>query len=252
MISIASACAPEAEIRLYPISPNPNATHDYASAVELAKAVSKAAGDKNDIIATSLSFPLDVPFLKEACQSAYLKNIVIIAPGGLLGRGNSEPPFSYPAHFKSAIAVSGVLWDRKNKLVPWDLTAPSNCTLVASPAAADKGSAPSMAIAAASTAGLAALIASKLPKTEKDLPGQYVQRIREILAKSANPRLLGFLSFNPAVGYGLIDAQKTIEEGVPAYKKKMQKIDEDFKKRMEQRTKEQAEASRKESSGKKK
>jgi hypothetical protein len=248
MISVVSACAPEAEIRIYPIAPNPNATHDYSSAVDLARAVSKAAEDKNDIILTSLAFPLDVPSLKEACQSAYEKNIIIIAPGGPRAAGNSEPPFFFPGHFKSAIAVSGVIWDRKNKLVPWESTAPSNYTTVASPAAAERDSAASMTTATATTAGLVALLASKLPKTGKELPGQYVQRIREILANSANPRLLGFQSFNPAIGYGLIDAQKTIAVGVPAYEKKMQKIEEDFKKRMERRAKEEEEAARKKSS----
>jgi hypothetical protein len=95
------------------------------------------------------------------------------------------------------------------------------------------------------TAGLAALVSSTLPKTGQELPGQYVERIREILAKSANPQILGYKSFNPKTGYGLIDAQKTVGEGVPAYRKKMKQIEDDFKKRMERSAKEEKEAATK-------
>ncbi len=243
--SVVSACAPEAEIRIYAISPGPNALHEYLPADQLARAISRAAEEKNDIILTTLLFPSDFPFLKRVCQSAHEKNIIIIAPGNPFAPENPEQPAAFPSHYSSALAVAGVVWDKQNNLIPWDAAASSHYVSVAAPAAAERNAVPSQALSAAMTAGLAALVSSTLPKTGRELPGQYVERIREILAKSANPQILGYKSFNSKIGYGLIDAQKTVGEGVPAYRKKMKQIEDDFKKRMDRRAKDQEEAATK-------
>jgi hypothetical protein len=98
--------------------------------------------------------------------------------------------------------------------------------------------------------GLAAILSPHIPKTGKELPGQYVQRIAEILHKSADPKILGFATFDPRIGYGLIDAEKAVGPAVLTYTKKMNELDETFKKRMAQRAKEAEEAARKDAAEK--
>jgi hypothetical protein len=95
--------------------------------------------------------------------------------------------------------------------------------------------------AAAVAGSLAALISSKISKTENELSGQYFQRIYDILTKSANPVPVGFKSFTPKAGYGLIDAGMSVGQGLKIYLEKMRKIDENFKKRLKERQKQEEE-----------
>ena len=251
MALMASRFAPEAEIRTYRTGGGPDSPYEYWPAMELAQAIYKAADDGNDFILTGAAFSGDFPFLKQACQSAYLRNVVIIAPNGLLPSGKAEERPAYPAAYNSILAVAGAAAEGKGRPLPWALSSPSKSTSVAAPAFPGAGIPPSNAYAVSACGGLAALLSPHIPKTGKELPGQYVQRIAEILQKSADPKILGFATFNPKIGYGLIDAEKAVGPAVQTYTKKMNELDDTFKKRMAQRAKEAEEAARKDAAEKK-
>ena len=65
------------------------------------------------------------------------------------------------------------------------------------------------------------------------------------MKKSADPKILGFATFDPKIGYGLIDAEKAVGPAVQTYIKKMTELEDYFKKRMAQRAKEAEEAAAK-------
>ena len=250
MALMASRFAPEAEIRTYRTSGGPDSPYEYWPAMALTQAIYKAADDKNDFILTGAAFSGDFPFLRQACQAAYLRNVVIFAPNGLLPSGKARERPAYPAAYNSVIAVAGATAEGKGRPLPWALSSPSKSTSVAAPAFPGAGIPPSNAYAVSACGGLAAILSPHIPKTGKELPGQYAQRIAEILHRSADPKVLGFATFDPRIGYGLIDAEKAVGPAVQTYTKKMNELDETFKKRMAQRAKEAEEAARKDAAEK--
>ncbi len=250
MALMASRLAPEAEIRTYRTICSPDSPYEYWPAMELAEAIYKAAADGNDFILTGTALSGDFPFLKEACQFAYLHNVVILAPNGLLPAGKAEGRPAYPAAYSSTIAVAGAAGEGKGRPIPWALSSPSKATAVAAPAFPGAGLPPSNAYAVSACGGLTAILAPNIPKTGKEYPGQYVQRIAEILKKAADPKILGFATFNPKIGYGLLDAEKALGPALRTYTQKMNELDANFQKRMAQRAKEAEEAARKDAAEK--
>ena len=220
MALIASSCAPEAEIRTYRTSCNPDSPYEYWPALELAQAIDKATQDGNDMILTGAAFSRDFPFLKEACQSAYLRNVLIFAPNGLspTGEGRLYAGLSGGLQFGHRSGRGRLRQGRSSgSLDPLHRLA---IHLGNRSSLYRRGISPSNAYAVSACGGLAALIAPKIPKTGNELPGQYVQRIAEIMKKSANPEILGFRDFNPKIGYGMIDAEKAVGPEVRTYIKK--------------------------------
>lgn len=263
MAAIVSAYAPEAEIRIYKIEYAQNPPYPFWPAMQVSQAIHKAVNDKADIIILSSGFSSDFKFLKDACQFAYENNVIIVAPNNCCPGCNPGKACYFPAHYNTTIAVVGVIPGQGNKPVFLEKSVVSNFTSVAAPAFLGKlegGESAdtkdrivhSNSWAAAVVGSLAALISSKIPITEKELSGQYFQRIYEILTKSANPSLLGFKSFTPKAGYGLVNAEMSVNQGLKAYLEKMRKIEEEFKKRMEERAKQEEEEKKKESKKKKK
>jgi hypothetical protein len=250
MALIASRCAPGAEIRTYRTGGDPDSPYEYWPAMELAQAIYKAAQDGNDIILTGAAFGRDFPFLLRACQFAYLQNILIFAPNGFSRSAKADDRPAYPAAYSSVIAVAGTGYKMGNRPAPWALSSPSKSTAVSAPAFVGAGIPPSNAYAVSACGGLAALISPRIPKTGKELPGQYVQRIAEIMKKSADARMLGFADFNPKSGYGLVDAEKAVGPAVQTYIKKMNDLEDNFKKRMALRAKEAEEAAQKDAAEK--
>jgi hypothetical protein len=45
-------------------------------------------------------------------------------------------------------------------------------------------------------------------------PGEYVQALMSLVRESANPQAVGFEGFSPECGYGMSDAEKTIERAI--------------------------------------
>jgi subtilisin family serine protease len=239
MAALAAWCAPGAEIRIYKISDHSGQPYEYWPAYELAQALYKAVDDGCDIVITGAAFGHDFDFLAEACRDAYLRNVTIFAPNGLIGSatpGATEEIPCFPATYNTVIAVAGAGGTGAG-LKPWTSSAPSKSTAVTGPAFIGRNLPPSNAYAAAVAGGLAALVMPGLPRTDKELPGQYVQRIAEVLKKSADAEILGFGTFNAKIGYGFIDATKTLGAGLDAYIKRRTEIDDNFNKRMAQRAK---------------
>ncbi len=235
MTALASRCAPEAQIRIYKVFAPPS-PFPYWQAMELSRAIRRATEDKNDIIVTGVSLGRNFEFLKQACQFAYERNVIIVAPNNDLTSDNPEVGSAFPAHYTSAIAVAGAISASQGSASLWDKSAPSHHTLVAAPASFSGVN--SHAFAAATCAGLTGLISAALPRTERDLQGQYVQRMMEILAKTADPQAFGFKSYDAGTGYGLIDAAKAVGPGLQAYIKKMNAVEANYQKRMAERQKE--------------
>lgn len=247
LASIVAACAPEAEIRTYKIVADANSPYEYWPAMELAQSIYRATNDGCDIVLTGAVFSRDFSFLKSACQWAYYRNVVIVAPNGSPRPGISDDAPGYPCGYNMVLAVAGAAADG-----PWPLSASSKRTLVAAPASFIPGMAPSNVCAAGAAGSLAALVSTKVPKTGKEYPGQQVQRVFEILKKSADSGILGFRTFDSRVGYGLINAENAVGAAADAFIVKMNKTDEHFAKRLAERAKQQEEAASKEAESKKK
>jgi|GEM_PF-380947 len=235
LAAIVAWCAPGAEIRTYRISALPGQPYEYWPAFELTQALYRAADDGCDIVITGAALGRDFPFLKEACRSVYGRNIIIFAPNGIVDSASPSPAVAYPAAYNTVIAVAGADDTTGPGLRPWGPSAAAKETAVTGPAFAAPGLQPSNAYAAAACGGLAALLSPEIPRTGKELPGQYVQRIAEILKMSANPKVLGYGTFDVKIGYGFLDAAKTLGSGLQTYIQKMNQLDEDFKKRMARR-----------------
>jgi hypothetical protein len=251
LAAIVAWCAPGAEIRTYKISALPGQPFEYWPALELAQALYRAADDGCDIVITGAAFGRDFPFLKEACRSVYERNVIIFAPNGLVEPGSKGPAAAFPAAYNTVIAVAGADDTGGSGLRPWGPSAPAKETAVTGPAFAAPGLPPSNAYAAAASGGLAALLSPEIPPTGKELPGQYVQRIAEILKTSADPKVLGYGTFDVKIGYGFLDASRTLGSGLQTYVKKMNQLDEEFKKRMARRAQMAEEAAKHEAEMKK-
>jgi subtilisin family serine protease len=252
LAAIVAACAPETEIRTYKIVADPGSPFEYWPAMELAQSIYKATEEGCDIILTGAAFSRDFPFLREACQWAYYRNVIIVAPNGVSRPGGSDAAPAYPSTYNMVLAVAGVTLDKGGRPAPWLSSAGVKETIVSAPAFFVPNMLPSNAYAAGAVGGLAALVSTKVPKTGKEYPGQQVQRVVEILKKSADPGILGFRTFHPRVGYGLINAENAVGSAAQAFIQKMNQTDEHFIKRMAERAKEQEEADRKEAEAKKK
>ncbi|MBN1222730.1 MAG: S8 family serine peptidase [Candidatus Aminicenantes bacterium] len=250
--SILASASPGSEIAIYKIIDDQKSGYAYWPAMQTAQAIYKAVYDGMDALLVTSVFDIDFEFLKEACQFAYEKNVIIVCPNGGYMDINPEKAHQFPAHYPTTIAVAGVVPDRRNAPVPWNRSGVSHYLSVAAPAfigdfmklqALDTASSVrDNTWAAAFTCGLVALLSSKIPKTGEELSGQYFQRIYEIMTHSADPRILGFKNFHAKTGYGLIDAEKSVGEGLQTYLEKMKSIEDNFKKRMAELEKREQEA----------
>lgn len=249
---IISKCAPKADIHIYRIAGDAEPAYSFWTAYQLALAIDRAAADGNDIVVIGFVLDRDFCFLKKSCQEAYRRNVVLIAPSGSFSTGNPETEASFPAHYNSVISAVPVVPDGQGKPVVWDKAAASHHAVISAPAVFLKGSAVDPSMASAAVGGLSALIAERIPKTSRDLSGQYVQRIYTVLTKSADPAALGFTCFDSRIGYGLIDAASATGKTVQAYLIKMKQTDEEFDKRMKKRSQEYEAQKKREAAEKKK
>ena len=233
--TLVAAAAPEAELQIYKIRFDRHPIFPYWTAYQAAGAIYKAVFNHADVILVSSIFDKNFKFLKDACQYAYDKNVIIICPNGLTSQINPGKSHQFPAHYNTTIAVAGVI-PNKNKIpVLLKESVASHFTSLSAPAAlGDADMTPENSWAAAITAGLVTLVSSKISKSENELKGQYYQRIYEILTKSAQPQVLGYKSFNTRIGYGLINAELSVNEELVTYVEKMKKIEENFQNRLKE------------------
>lgn len=226
----AQAAAPKAEIRFRPVRRAGNSPYRYWVAVETALAVREAARDGAMIEVVTQSFSLDYPFLREACTEAAGNNVVIVCVIGPGTGEGPEVPQCFPAHYGNTLAVAAAAAGNGGRLAPVPGAATHFTDLTALAPLSDRS--PDPAAAAGFCAGTVALVASLMPPGEEELFGQYFQRIREILVRSADPGQLSGNYFDPATGYGLLDAVDATGKDLEDYRKRSGLIEENFKMRL--------------------
>ena len=243
--SIIRVFTPMAEMRIYKTDYEKNPVYPFWAAMQTAQAIYKAAADGARVIVIDAGFDRDFEFLRNACQAAYEKNVIIVTPNPMVEAHVDKDGQQFPAHYSSTISVAGVIADSSNRPMDWAGSLPGKTTAIAAPAAvfaaAPQGSGKEDGLitdnyaAAAVSASLVALICSKEKITRDHLPGQYVQIIYEILCSGADAKILGHRNFTVQSGYGLINAEVSVGSGLKAYQEKMKKLAEAEKKIMKQR-----------------
>jgi len=237
LASIVSAFAPESEILILKIACDREQPYPYWPAMQVAQAIYKALAEGADVIIADAGFGSDFGFLREACQFAHDRNVVICAPSGDILDAGSAGQADYPAAYNSTIALVAAVPEPSGKTAVWEKSLPQRTIDFAAPAVV--GGEPSLinSAAAAATGALVALLGERMPKTKDHLAGQYYQAIYEILASSADPHAFGSKSYTLRHGYGLIDAELATGKGIEDYLAKIRAVEEARRKRMEEREK---------------
>ena len=251
MALMASRFAPEAEIRTYRTGGGPDSPYEYWPAMELAQAIYKAAYDGNDFILTGAAFSGDFPFLKQACQFAYLRNVIIIAPNGLLLPGEGGGAAGLPGRLQ---------FGHRRRRGRYGRAGPSH---------------PVGAVLAVQVHGGhgSGLRRRRDPSLER-LRGRRLRRARRPSSRRIflrpgksfpdstsrgsrrswrNRPTRRFSASRPSIPRSATDSstpRKAVGPAVQTYIKKMNELDADFNKRMAQRAKEAEEAEQKEAAEK--
>jgi subtilisin family serine protease len=226
LISSVAACyAPEAQLTVYKFLDGDTQNDPaYLLLIEsfLAASIYRAVHDGNDIISISASgATLDSEYMREACQYAYNQNRVLIS-GALYSKWFKQgTTLNFPAQYKTVVAVTAAQKNADGKYGYWDVCAAQKENTVAAPndifgafptyVGEKDAYIPSISAAIPVVASLFALTVSVHPRQGNELPGQYAQSLMDLVNKNANPERVGFKGFSPECGYGLIDAEKTVQ-----------------------------------------
>jgi subtilisin family serine protease len=226
LISSVAACfAPEAQLTMYKVLDGDTQNDPaYLLLTEcfFAAGIYRAVHDGNDVISISASgASLDSDYLREACQYAYNQNRVLVS-GALYSRwfktGNTR---NFPAQYRTVVAVTAAQKKPDGTYGYWDVCAAQDSNTVAAPndifgafptyVGEKDRYIPSISAAIPVVSSLFALLVSVHPRRGDELPGQYAQLLIDLVTKNANPQRVGFKGFSPECGYGLIDAEKTVQ-----------------------------------------
>ena len=168
----------------------------------------------------------DSPVLRDAVSYAWEHNVLIVAGAGRWGRlaKIGDPfPADYPASYPNLIQA-GTFGVNKGlfEVVPWlhpspamDVVTPGADVYMEFPAYSEStnsaGSGTSLSAPVAS--GVAAMMMAVRPMTvaEAKTAGAYCRLIERGLRQTANPTLVGHKGFEPAGGYGVVDAAAAVE-----------------------------------------
>lgn len=179
------------------------------------------------IISKSSRLVLAEPVTAEAVRYAYEHNVVICSSAGNMPRvhlGLRPEEMLYRAFDREVLLIGGVE-RREEGIRPWpssipgsyiDVVAPSKDIFVLVPVYMKDHKnlyVAGTSLSAPIAAGVAALMRSAAPPTEKLLkkPGAYVRLVSCCLRKTARLDILGMAEPNEAVGHGLIDAYAAVE-----------------------------------------
>jgi subtilisin family serine protease len=233
--SVATVYAPEAQITVYKFGDGDtqnDPVYQHLMQCIIAAAIYKAVHDGNDIISISASGASYGPgYLKRACRYAYDNNRILIC-GNLYHRwrrtGNN---LNYPSHYDSVISVTAAEKRRDGSYGHWDICSPEFATTIAAPhdifgafpTYMDEKDTyiPSISAAIPTVSALAALVVSVYPRLGTEEPGEYAETIKKLIIDNANPQIVGYQGFSPECGYGMIDAEKTVNCAVLLNKKRM-------------------------------
>jgi hypothetical protein len=133
-------------------------------------------------------------------------------------KGNTR---NFPSQYDIVVAVTAAQKNPDGTYGYWDVCAAQDSNTVAAPNdifgafpiyVGEKDTyIPSISAAIPVVSSLFALLVSVHPQTGHEAPGQYARQLMDLVTANANPERVGFKGFSPECGYGLIDAEKTVE-----------------------------------------
>ncbi len=188
----------------------------------IAAGIYRAVHEGNDIISISASgATLDSDYLREACQYAYDQNRILIS-GALYSKWFKQGATrNFPSQYKTVVAVTAAQKKPDGTYGYWDVCAAQKENTIAAPndifgafptyVGEQDTYIPSISAAIPVVASLFALTVSVHPRQGNELPGQYAQSLMDLVNKTASPERVGFKGFSPECGYGLIDAERTVQ-----------------------------------------
>ncbi len=237
--SVAARYAPKAQITMYKFGDGDTQNdppYQHLMQCMVAAAIYKAVHDGNDIISISASgSSLDSDYLREACQYAFDNNRIIIS-GTLYNRWFKQGNvLNFPAQYETVMTVTAAEKREDGTYGYWDVCAPHETNDVAVPndifgafptyVGKEDTYIPSISAAIPVVSALSALIISEYPRKGNEVPGEYTKTVMNLIKENANPQMAGYDGFSKECGYGLIDAQKTVQKAVLlAEKRKAQQI----------------------------
>ena len=235
LISSVAACfAPEAQLTVYKVLDGDTQNDPpYLLLLEsfLAAGIYRGVHDGNDVISISASgATLDSDYLREACQYAYDQNRVLVS-GALYSRWFKQGVSrNFPAQYKTVVAVTAAQKNPDGTYGYWDVCAAQDENTVAAPndifgafptyVGEKDRYIPSISAAIPVVSSLFALAVSVYPRRGDEPPGEYARLLMDLIIENANPERVGFRGFSPECGYGLIDAEKTVQTALALNKKR--------------------------------
>lgn len=223
--SVAACYAPEAQLTVYKVLDGDTQNDPaYLLLLEgfIAAGIYRAVHEGNDIISISASgATLDSDYLREACQYAYDQNRILIS-GALYSKWFKQGATrNFPSQYKTVVAVTAAQKKPDGTYGYWDVCAAQKENTIAAPndifgafptyVGEQDTYIPSISAAIPVVASLFALTVSVHPRQGNELPGQYAQSLMDLVNKTASPERVGFKGFSPECGYGLIDAERTVQ-----------------------------------------
>ena len=223
--SVAACFAPEARLTVYKVldgDTQNDPPYQLLLQCFLAAGIYRAVHDGNDVISISASgATLDSDYLREACRYAHEHNRVLIS-GVLYSRWfNQGARRNYPAQYETVVPVTAAQKKPDGTYGYWDVCASQDENAVAAPndifgafptySGEKDAYIPSISAAIPVVASLFGLAVSVHPRQGDEPPGEYARLLMDLVRKNASPERVGLKGRTPECGYGLIDAEKTVQ-----------------------------------------
>lgn len=193
----------------------------------IAAGINWAAQNGADIISLSVALDKNYKEIKEAAESCWNRNILLVSAAGNVESEESESDAYYPAFYPTTIGVGGVekkdgnlkVWDHSARGYYIDVVAPAKEIWVETPSYLDRRSWPTKvsgnSLAVPVVAATSALVLSAMDPEKKralnNTPGALVEAVRRILKEGSSNKKLGYKSPNPVSGFGLINAHQAVK-----------------------------------------
>ena len=176
LASIVSAFAPESEILILKIAGDCEQPYPHWPAMQVAQAIYKALAEGADVIIADAGFGSDFGFLREACQFAHDRNVVICAPSRDSLDAGSAGKADYPAAYNSTIALVAAVPEPSGKTAVWEKSLPERAIDFAAPAIVTGEPSLNNSPAAAATGALVALMGERMPGRRTISPVSIIKR----------------------------------------------------------------------------
>jgi hypothetical protein len=193
----------------------------------IAAGINWAAQNGADIISLSIALDKNYKGIKEASESCWNQNIILVSAAGNVENNESESDAYYPASYPWTLCVGGVekkdgqlkVWEHSARGNYIDVVAPAKEIWVETPSYLDRRSWPirtsGNSLAVPVVGATAALVLSVMDPVKKrslkNTPGALVEAVRSILKEGSSNKKLGYNSPNPVSGFGLINAHEAVK-----------------------------------------